>query len=124
MIDQQFAAQFAEEWIASWNSHDLDRILAHYSEDFVFSGPFVSRVTGVTTGVLNGKDAVRKYWTRALELVPDLRFELVNVLLGIYSIVLYYQNRQGLLNAESFEFGPDRLAFRSAAHGALRVTAL
>ena len=124
MIDQQFAAQFAEEWIASWNSHDLDRILAHYSDDFAFSGPFVSRVTGVATGVLHGKDAMRQYWTRALELVPDLRFELVDVLLGIGSIVLYYRNRQGLLNAETFEFGPDRLALRSAAHGALRAAAV
>ena len=121
MIDRQFAAQFADEWIASWNSHDLDRILAHYSDDFVFSGPFVSRVSGVASGVLHGKDAVRQYWMRALALVPDLRFELVDVLLGIDSIVLCYRNRQGLLNAESFEFGPDRLAFRSAAHGALRA---
>ena len=114
-----FAAQFADEWIAAWNSHDLDRILSHYSEDVEFSGPFVTRVTGEASGVLKGKENVRKYWARALQLVPDLRFELITTLLGINRIVLYYKNAQGLLNAEVFEFDVDRLVCRSAAHGAV-----
>ncbi|NIA01113.1 nuclear transport factor 2 family protein, partial [Massilia sp. CCM 8734] len=27
------AKKFAEEWIKSWNSHDLEDIMKHYSED-------------------------------------------------------------------------------------------
>ena len=27
MIDRRFAERFAAEWIAAWNSHDLDRVL-------------------------------------------------------------------------------------------------
>ena len=27
---------FAIEWEAVWNSHNLDRILAHYAEDVIF----------------------------------------------------------------------------------------
>ncbi len=27
------ANTFAKEWLESWNSHDLDRILSHYSDD-------------------------------------------------------------------------------------------
>jgi len=30
MIDRNFAARFAREWIAAWNSHDLERVLSHY----------------------------------------------------------------------------------------------
>ena len=119
MIDKEFAAHFAEEWIAAWNSHDLDRILSHYSEDLEFSGPFVTRVTGEASGVLKGKESVRNYWTKALQLVPDLRFELVDTLLGINSMVLYYKNARGLLNAEVFEFDADWQVCRSAAHGAV-----
>lgn len=37
MIDQAWAYDFAKEWIAAWNSHDLDRILSHYVEDFEMS---------------------------------------------------------------------------------------
>ena len=32
----------AEEWIASWNSRDLDRILSHYTDDLEFSRSFFS----------------------------------------------------------------------------------
>jgi ketosteroid isomerase-like protein len=34
MLTQTTAEAFASEWIEAWNSHDLDRILAHYSDDF------------------------------------------------------------------------------------------
>ena len=34
MIEQAFAEQFATEWIEAWNSHDLQRNLAHYTDDF------------------------------------------------------------------------------------------
>jgi hypothetical protein len=34
MIDQEFAAHFAADWIAAWNSHDLQRILEQYSHYF------------------------------------------------------------------------------------------
>jgi ketosteroid isomerase-like protein len=30
MIDAAFAQRFAADWIAAWNRHDLDAILAHY----------------------------------------------------------------------------------------------
>ncbi len=28
--------QFAQDWQDGWNSHDLDRIMAHYHEEVVF----------------------------------------------------------------------------------------
>ena len=37
MIDNTFAQEFASDWIDSWNTHDLERILAHYTDDFEIS---------------------------------------------------------------------------------------
>ena len=34
MIDSTWAHEFAREWIAAWNSHDLELILSHYADDF------------------------------------------------------------------------------------------
>jgi midasin (ATPase involved in ribosome maturation) len=34
MLDKSFAEHFATDWIDSWNSHNLKRILAHYKDDF------------------------------------------------------------------------------------------
>lgn len=34
MIDTAFAEHFAHEWIEAWNSHDLEAVLSHYSDDY------------------------------------------------------------------------------------------
>lgn len=115
MIDKAFAAHFAQDWIESWNSHDLDRILSHYSEQFEMSSPVIIQVAGVPSGMLKGKDAVGAYWAKALTLIPDLRFELITTLIGVNSIMLYYMGARGLA-AEVFHFGPDGKIVRAYAH--------
>jgi SnoaL-like domain len=75
MIDKKFAEYFARDWIDSWNSHDLERILAHYSDQFEMSSPVIIQVAGEPSGTLKGKDAVGAYWAKALSLIPDLRLE-------------------------------------------------
>ena len=37
MIDKKLAEHFANDWIDSWNSHDLNRILSHYADSFEMS---------------------------------------------------------------------------------------
>ncbi len=64
--------------------------------------------------VLKGKES-RAYWTKALSLLPGLRFELVTNLVGVESITLYYQGPSGLA-AEVFYFGPDRRVIKAYAH--------
>ena len=116
VIERQFAERFARAWIDAWNSHDLDSILAHYSDDFVFSSPRIVELMSEPTGTLAGKHAVRRYWAKALSQAPELRFELHTVLCGIDSVVLYYKNSRGCLAAERFEFNEGGLVGRSAAH--------
>jgi ketosteroid isomerase-like protein len=74
MIDKNFAEHFARDWIDSWNSHELDRILSHYSDQFEMSSPVIIQVVGEPSGTLKGKDAVGAYWAKALSLISDLRF--------------------------------------------------
>lgn len=115
MVTREFAEEFAKEWIDAWNSHDLDRILAHYADDFTLSSPFIAQMAGIASGTLTGKDSVRAYWAGALEKVPDLRFEHVRTLMGMDSVTLYYKGVRGMA-AEVFFFGPDFLVHRSVAH--------
>jgi len=58
MIDKMFAEHFATDWIASWNAHDLDRILSHYTDDFEMSSPVIIKVADESSGTLKGKEAV------------------------------------------------------------------
>jgi len=61
MITPEFAHRFAAEWIAAWNAHDLDRILAHYTEDIEMSSPIIRILADEPSGTLKGKPALRAY---------------------------------------------------------------
>lgn len=89
MSDEE-ALQRAGAWIAAWNSHDLERILALYEDDFRMTSPHVRGVVGEPTGTLVGKDAVRRYWRRGLELVPHMHFILLDVFRGVGTLPIYY----------------------------------
>jgi len=115
MIDKIFAEHFAADWIDSWNQHDLTRILSHYTDDFEMSSPVIIQVAGEPTGTLKGKDAVGSYWAKALQLVPNLHFELITILVGINSITLYYNGVRGL-SAEVFHFNQDKKVTMAYAH--------
>ena len=64
------ASNFATEWVAAWNSHDLEAILVHYAPQVVFTSPVAARLTGETSGTIQGKDALRSYFAKGLELIP------------------------------------------------------
>lgn len=97
-------AQFAAEWIAAWNAHDLDRILALYADDFEMSSPKIIHYMGEPTGKLRGKSAIRAYWKRALAELPDLQFQLQGVFAGVDTICLSYASRPGSFAVEWFCF--------------------
>ena len=115
-MNQAFAERFAAEWIEAWNAHDLGRVLSHYTEDFEMSSPYIVQMVGEASGTLRGKAAVGAYWRKALELVPDLKFELVTVFVGAHSIALYYKGALGRIVAEVLHFGPDAKVVRAYAH--------
>jgi ketosteroid isomerase-like protein len=115
MLDKTFAEHFATDWIESWNSHDLDRILSHYSDDFEMSSPIIIKIAEVPSGTLKGKEKVRQYWAKALKMIPDLQFELITVLIGVNSLTIYYKGTRGF-SAEVFHFNTEGRVFKAFAH--------
>jgi hypothetical protein len=113
------AQDFADQWIESWNSHDLERILEHYAEDVEVTSPLVEAVLGPGRVTLRGKSAVRGYWGKALVRFPDLRFLLFRAYAGPQSVILHYQSVQGLVAAECMELDGDGRVVRVLAHYAL-----
>src|SRR5262249_51493830 len=89
------AQHFARHWIAAWNSHDLDAILSQYAPEVVLTSPVAAKLLDVSSGKVIGKQALGDYFARGLAAYPDLKFELVDVLSGISSVVLYYVNHKG-----------------------------
>jgi hypothetical protein len=98
------AKVFAADWIAAWNSHDLDRILSHYAETVILTSPVAAGVIGDPAGVVSGIGALRNYFAKGLVLFPNLRFTLIDVMQGLSSVVLYYENQVGTRTGEFMEF--------------------
>ena len=113
------AQSFALEWIEAWNSHDLERILSHYSEDVEVTSALMEMILGPGRTSLQGKKALRGYWGRALERYPDLRFVLFRAYAGPQSLVLHYQSVQGLIAAECMELDEQGAVRRVLAHYAM-----
>lgn len=113
-VDRIFANNFAQEWIDAWNSHDITRVLSHYAEDIIFSSPLIIGIVQESSGTLNGKVALRHYWTTALQGIPTLKFKLLDVLTAVGCITLYYQGHRSCV-AETFYFDKDLKVVRANA---------
>lgn len=118
MNDRELS-QWADEWFAAWNAHDLERILSHYAEDVEMVSPMIQRLMGEPSGRLQGKPVLRAYWTKALALVPNLSFESQSVCWGMDSVVLTYKGVNGRTVSEVLAFDPQGLVCRAHAHYAL-----
>jgi ketosteroid isomerase-like protein len=71
------ARTFAARWADAWNMRDVERVLAHFHDDVVFTSPTALAVMGTPT--VRGKEALRAYWTTALARLTSLRFTVDRV---------------------------------------------
>ncbi|WP_343558525.1 nuclear transport factor 2 family protein [Sphingobacterium sp.] len=92
--------KFALDWIESWNSHNLENILNHYTDDIEIITPMIKMALGSGNGNLKGKTAVSEYWKKALDKLPDLHFELYEITAGVGCISLFYQS---VMNKKAIE---------------------
>jgi hypothetical protein len=116
MLTKKDATEFGNHWVKAWNSHDLDEIMLHYSTDIVLVSPVAAKILNDPAGMVQGKEAVRAYFRRGLEAYPNLKFELVDVMWGLSSIVLYYVNQKGSKTGEFMEIDADVKVTRVVAN--------
>jgi len=63
-------AAVAEKWIAGWNSHNPDKILALFTDDIFYEDVAFGEIS-------HGQAEVRKFFLSELEGVPDLELKLM-----------------------------------------------
>jgi predicted ester cyclase len=93
----------ANDWVAAWNAHDLDRIMAHYDEAIELISPVAAGLLETSDGRVVGKTNLRAYFQKGLGAYPNLHFRLEDVLWGVNSVVLYYTNQKETRTAEFME---------------------
>jgi ketosteroid isomerase-like protein len=117
VIDRAFALEFAAQWIAAWNSGDLEQIFSFYTDDFEMRSPLIVERGFATTGVLRGKEGIRPYWSAGISAAkPPLRFELIDAYASVNSVAIHYRSVGRKYVIEVIEFDEQRRAIRGCAY--------
>lgn len=104
------------DWVAGWNARDLDRVLALYSDGFEMTSEVIIRLGLAPSGTLRGKSTIREYWEKALTLLPDLHFDLIDTFVSPDSVVVFYQNERGVRICEYLRVGADGKIVQGSAN--------
>lgn len=108
--------RFADEWISNWNARDVEAVLADCAEDVIFTSPTAVRVVPESGGTVRGREALRRYWTLALQTNPHLHFSLVGVYAGVDTLALHYKNQRGNFVVEVLTFQDGLVKVGHATH--------
>ena len=109
------AKAFAAEWVAAWNRHDVDAVLAHYTDDFTMTTTMIQNLLGTPSGTLQGKPAVGDYWRAALRKIPNLQFSIIETTCGVDVVSIYYDAVLGRRAVETFFFNAAGKVFKALA---------
>jgi hypothetical protein len=115
------ARAFADDWAAAWNERAVERILAHFDDAVTFTSPTAAAVVGAAR--IEGKPALRDYWTTALARISALQFDVDRVLwdAGARELAIIYRstiNSQSRRVSENLRFGANGLVERAEVfHG-------
>lgn len=102
-MTKEDAWKLAEDWVAAWNAHDLELILAHYEDGVELTSQVAAQLLGTADGRVVGKANLRAYFQKGLAAYPELQFRLEDVFWGVSSMVLVYKNQKGTRTAEFME---------------------
>jgi beta-alanine degradation protein BauB len=79
------ARAFAEAFLAPWNAHDIEAVLASLPVDFIWQFTVGSEPTGA---VYRGRDELRAGVTRLFAAVPDIHYAIVDLHEGPNHLVM------------------------------------
>ena len=115
--EPSFCAALGRQWIDAWNSHDLERILALYADEAEMTSDKIPLLGFDASGTLRGKDSLRAYWRKGLDLLPNLHFTLIDLYVSPDSLVVFYRNERGAQICEYLRLNADgRIKQGSANH--------
>ena len=116
VITQQHAECLAREWVEAWNRHDVNGIMAHYAENILFTSPFVLILANEPTQRCKAQPRYERILRKASRPIPELRFDLLDVLTGVRSVTLYYRSVHDKVAAETMSLNDDGLIARVECH--------
>ena len=83
-------AKLGRTWLAAFNAHDVDGLVALYAHDATHTSPKIRTLHPQTGGKLVGQAALKEWWADALRRLPTLRYEELTVTANDDRVFLEY----------------------------------
>jgi ketosteroid isomerase-like protein len=117
----QAPLEIARAWLAAFNAHDVDALVALYAEDATHTSPKIRALHPDTGGQLVGRHALAEWWRDANRRLPNLHYEERAITAdGTRAIIEYLRHAPGeppMPVAEAFDVKDGRIVASRVYHG-------
>ena len=121
MSDSPSTVGLAQAWLDAFNAHDVPALVALYADDCTHTSPKIRALHPETGGKLVGKAALTRWWTDAIERLPQLRYEATAIVGDERRVVIEYQRmvpgEPTMPVSESFDVERGRIVASRVYHG-------
>ncbi len=114
-------AKLGRAWLAAFNAHDVDGLVAIYTLDATHTSPKIRAMHPQTGGKLVGQRALKEWWSDAIKRLPTLRYEELTITANDDRVFLEYlrhaSDGPSYPVAEVFEVRDGRIVASRVYHG-------
>jgi ketosteroid isomerase-like protein len=114
-------ADIARAWLAAFNAHDVEALVALYAEDATHTSPKIRALSPDTGGKLVGKAALADWWRGAMRRLPGLRYDASAIIADEGRVVIEYlrlaPGEPPMPVAEAFDVRGGRIVASRVYHG-------
>ena len=89
-MSREIQLAIAGKWFDAFNAHDLEALLALYTENAEHFSPKLLALRPGTHGLIKGKAALRDWWRDAFKRLPTLRYEPTQLIADERSVFMEY----------------------------------
>ena len=113
--------EIAKTWLKCFNIKDLEGLLTLYNIKAQHYSPKLKLKLPESKGLIMGKEALRRWWLDAFERLPDLNYELVNLIADDKQVFIEYirrtKNEEDLRVGEVLQIENGLIVFSRVYHG-------
>lgn len=117
----QSPVALAHAWLDAFNAHDVLALVALYTDDCTHTSPKIRALHPDTGGKLVGKAALTRWWSEAIERLPQLRYEATAIVGDASRVVIEYlrhvPGEPTMPVSESFDVRDGRIVASRVYHG-------
>jgi ketosteroid isomerase-like protein len=115
-ISDGWGQEFANDWLAAWNSKDLNKIIEFYADEVTMISPTVTELTGYQEGITVQKSDIKELYSKLFVQIPELHYSLVAVAVGIDTLTIHYTSCQCDMVADVLKFDGGWKVFKSCTY--------